>query len=108
MKTKYDVGDALREQGLRTNVNKFECAACGRAASISDPPEIAELVDHCMFDHVGRESIMAVTYTVAADRFQVALEMGLDAATLSEQLWRDKRVEEIDHLKRLLSSNGNV
>lgn len=106
MNTKYDVGDSLRERGLTTNVDRFECDMCGHEASITDPHAIAELVDHCMFDHVSRASIVAVTITVAADAYQVALELGLDAQTGAEQTWRDKRIQEIDALKRLLSPTG--
>lgn len=85
------IGDSLREQALTMHYTKLACAGCSLDAWTSDPDAIAQLVDHALFDHIGRQSIMGVREDELITGYALALRRGAPPQTEHEQRWRDEQ-----------------
>lgn len=70
------IADDLRERALVDGLTKLECAACLESAWVSDPEQIAKLVDHCVFEHGHSQSIVGVRIREFADGYTLADRRG--------------------------------
>lgn len=87
--TPGEVGDSLRERALRAGLVRLECGACSETAWVTDPSAVAQLVEHCAYDHGTRESIIGIQTTELVSNYMLARRLGTPAQTEHEQAWRD-------------------
>lgn len=71
----------------------LECDGCGLS---SDAVGSDALIEHALFDHIGRAGLMVVKHAAMFSSFELALSAGLEPRTEAEVKWR------AEHASRLL------
>lgn len=86
----------LLERAADRDFMSLQCESCGREVSLVGSESSAELltlvanlIEHCMFDHLGRMAIVGVSPpTHLVGGYALAASLGLTPQTGHEEEWR--------------------
>lgn len=75
--------------GLPENESvSLSCNACGREYDDPTQPQILELIEHVLFEHVSRADVMVTRSAVLVTSNELAQSAGVAARTEAEERWR--------------------
>lgn len=101
-----EVGDKLSTQARSTGltITRLECEQCGLDAWPGDPAQVAKLVEHCTYEHLGHAGILGVQHHKIADGYDLAMLLGASAANEHEENWRARHDNEpCSHFSRTIT-----
>lgn len=67
------------------------CDGCHRSYDEPNAEQIKELIEHALFEHVGRAGIIVTKWAPLLGPYELALAAGVDARTEHEEKWRESR-----------------
>lgn len=72
--------------------SSVECGACGLS---SDDVGSDRVIEHVLYDHIGREDIIFVRRALAVSGQELALLAGLPTLTEAEEKWRTHHAAQL-------------